>query len=173
MKSKFDQDAPEIEILDDQDLSQEEIRALADFIARLLDTLIYIPGTTIRIGLDPLLGLVPVFGDLIANLIGSTILFLAIQLQLPKVVILRMAANIGMNTLFGSIPGFGDLFSIWYRSNIKNAILLRRYTNRSRSRATIGDWIFVSLLILGILSLATAMLALIFFALQAIWKLLQ
>ena len=119
MPSAFDQDAPEIEILDEQDLSKEEIRAVADFIARLMDTLICIPGTNIRIGLDPILGLFPVLGDLIANLIGSTILLLAIQLQIPKVVILRMAANIGINTLFGAIPGFGDLFSIYYEATSK------------------------------------------------------
>lgn len=173
MKSHFEQQSPEVEIVDEQDVAQEEIRVFADFIARMLDTLIRVPGTHVRIGLDPLLGLIPVLGDMIANLIGSTILLLAIQLQVPKVVILRMAANIGMNTVIGAIPGLGDLFSIWYRSNVKNAILLRRYTTRSKDRATIGDWIFVSLLIFLILLLATTVLVLLFFCLQWIWRWFQ
>jgi len=170
MKSDSEQPSPKVEGLDDQPLDQEEIRAFADSIARLLDTMIRIPGTPIRIGLDPLLGLIPVLGDMIANLLGSTILLLAIQLEIPKVVILRMAAHIGLNTLIGAIPGVGDLFSIWYRSNVKNAALLRRYTQRSSSRATFGDWMFVSLLILLILALSIGILALFFFALQSIWR---
>ncbi len=175
MKSDFEQHSPKpkVEILDDQGLKQEEVRAFADFIARLLDTIIRIPGTPIRIGLDPLLGVIPVLGDIIANLIGSTILLLAIQLEVPKVVILRMAAHIGLNTLIGAIPGLGDLFSIWYRSNVKNAALLRRYTNRPTSRATFGDWMFVSVLILLILALSLGILALFFFALQWIWEMFQ
>jgi len=73
------------------DEEREEICAFADFIARLLDSVIRIPGTPIRIGLDPLLGLIPGLGDVVANLIGSTLLFLAVRIQVPKIVISRMA----------------------------------------------------------------------------------
>jgi len=173
MKAYCKDQPPRIEILDSQDRRQEELRALADWIARLLDTWILIPGTSIRVGLDPLLGLIPILGDAVANLVGSTILLLAIQLHIPKIVILRMALNIGINTLIGVLPGMGDLFSIWYRSNLQNAALLRHYTTRSHTRATIGDWIFVSLLILILFSFTITILALGIFAIQAIWSLLR
>jgi len=173
MHPEFDDQSQKIESFEDEESQQEDLRTFADFIARLLDTLIRVPGTSIRIGLDPLLGLLPGLGDLIANFLGSTILLLAIQLRVPKVVILRMAANIGINTLVGTIPAVGDIFSIWYKSNLKNALLLRRYTTRSTSRATIGDWIFVSLLILVIVILAISMLALVIYALQSTLNLFQ
>ena len=60
-----------------------------------------------------------------------------------------MAFNLGINTMIGTIPGFGDVFSIWFRSNLKNARLLRRYTSKRTSRATPGDWLFVIGLLVG------------------------
>ena len=115
---------PQKTVLDDeQEREREALRDSADSLARLLDSVVQIPGTSIRVGLDALLGLVPGLGDWIANFIGSTILFLAVKLDVPKIVIVRMAFNVGINTLFGAIPGIGDLFSIWFRSNLKNARL--------------------------------------------------
>ena len=134
-------------------LDKEQARAFADFIAKLLDSAFFIPGTRIRIGLDPLLGLIPGFGDIVANLIGSSILFLATQLQVPKIILVRMAMNMGINTVLGAIPGIGDLFSIWFRSNERNAQLLRRYTNQTTSRSTPSDWLFVVGLIVLMLTI--------------------
>ena len=150
---------------------REQVRVFADFIARLLDSVIQIPGTSIRIGIDPLLGLIPGLGDVIANLIGSTILFLAAQLHVPKIIMVRMALNMGINTMIGAIPGIGDLFSIWFRSNLKNAELLRRYTTRRTTRATPGDWLFVIGLIVGTLAVAIGTVAFIILGIRTIWNL--
>ena len=76
---------PVLENGPDTDPDKEQIRAFADFIAKLLDSAFSIPGTRIRIGLDPLLGLIPGLGDIVANLIGSSILFLGTQIQIPKI----------------------------------------------------------------------------------------
>jgi Domain of unknown function (DUF4112) len=99
----------------------------AKFLAELLDQRFTIPGTSIRIGLDPIIGLIPGIGDTLANLAGSAILVIAAQLRLPKIVLLRMGWNIAVNTLIGAIPLVGDIFSIWFRSNVKNVQLLERY----------------------------------------------
>lgn len=107
-------------------VEQEQIRQHAERLAKLLDSSIRIPGTTIWIGVDPLLGLLPGIGDFLTHLIGSAFLIFAFKLQVPKIVMVRMAINTGVNTIIGSIPGFGDIFSIWFRSNLKNAKLLRR-----------------------------------------------
>ena len=100
--------------------------ATAEFLAKILDTAVKIPGTPFYIGLDPLLGLIPGIGDMIANLIGTVILILAARLRVPQIVITRMSLNLLINGTVGAIPILGDLFSIWFRSHARNAELLRR-----------------------------------------------
>ncbi len=132
---------------------------IAKFLAELLDQRFTIPGTSIRIGLDPIIGLIPGIGDTLANLAGSAILLIAAQLHLPKIVLLRMGWNIALNTLIGAIPVVGDVFSIWFRSNVKNVQLLERYATRQNRSVAPGDWAFVIVLIIGLVLLLVAMLA--------------
>ena len=162
---------PALENGPDTGPDKEEIQAFAEFIAKLLDSAFFIPGTRIRIGLDPLLGLIPGLGDMLANLIGSSILFLATQLQVPKVILVRMAMNMGINTVLGAIPGIGDFFSIWFRSNEKNAQLLRRYTTQTTSRATPGDWLFVIGLIVFMIALIGGIFTAVILGIRTIWNL--
>ena len=142
----------------ESDLEREQIRLYAQFIAKLLDTVLYIPGTSIRIGLDPLLGLIPGIGDVLANAMGSLLLFLATRLNVPKIVLVRMALNIMLNTVIGAIPSIGDLFSIWFQSNVRNAALLRRYSARARPTSTALDWFFVIGLILVLLTVVSGII---------------
>jgi hypothetical protein len=125
----------------------------ARFVAELLDQRFTIPGTSIRIGLDPIIGLIPGVGDTLANLAGSTILLVGAQFRLPKVVLLRMALNVALNTLIGAIPVIGDLFSIWFRSNVRNARLLELHATRHAQKAAPADWLFVMTVIGGLLLL--------------------
>lgn len=133
-------------------------RLFARFLAELLDQRFRIPGTSIRIGLDPIIGLIPGIGDTLANLAGSAILFIGAKANLPKVVLLRMALNIALNTLLGAIPFIGDLFSIWFRSNVRNVHLLERYASEHRQSAATTDWLFVLAVIGGLLLLLIAVL---------------
>jgi hypothetical protein len=98
----------------------------AENIAHLLDDAFLMPGTSIRFGLDPVIGIIPIFGDALAAALGATILLYARQLGVPLSVLMRMASNLAVNGLVGAIPGFGDLFSFWYKSHTKNAALLLR-----------------------------------------------
>ncbi len=123
------------------------------FLAELLDQRFTIPGTSIRIGLDPIIGLIPGVGDTLANLAGSAILLVGAQFHLPKVVLLRMALNVALNTLIGAIPVVGDLFSIWFRSNVRNARLLELYATQHSQKAAPADWLFVITVIAGLLLL--------------------
>jgi len=115
----------------------------ARFLADLLDQRFTIPGTSIRVGLDPILGLIPGIGDALANIAGSAILLIAAQLNVPKIVLIRMGLNVAVNALIGAIPIFGDIFSIWFRSNARNADLLERYAATGTRRAGLNDWLFV------------------------------
>ena len=157
--------------LEDSKQEREEIRAVADFIAKILDSAFYIPGTKVRMGLDPLLGIIPGVGDLISNLIGSSLLLFATRLGVPRVVIFRMSVNIFINMFLGAIPGIGDLFSIWFKSNIRNTSLLRRYCQHNPPTSTAMDWLYVMAIIVGILLITIGLLFAIIWLIANIWKL--
>ena len=143
---------------------------LARFLADLLDQRFTIPGTSIRIGLDPIVSLIPGVGDLLANLTGSVILVIAAQLGVPKIVLTRMGINIAINTLLGAVPFFGDVISIWYRSNVKNVELLERYVGKESKRADSKDWLFVIALIVGLLLLLGGIAVFGIWVLKQIWQ---
>lgn len=149
---------------------REELQALAETIAKLLDSAFVLPGSSIRIGLDPLLGLIPGIGDAITNFIGSVILILATRLGVPRIVIFRMALNIFINMVLGVIPGIGDLFSFWFKSNLRNSYLLRRYCQPTPPVSTTVDWLYVIGLILGMIALIIAVIGIIFWLLGQIWQ---
>jgi len=149
---------PDIQRGTGNNLAAQRLR-IARFLADLLDQRFTIPGTSIRVGLDPILGLLPGFGDLLANLTGSAILLIAAQFEIPKIVLLRMGLNIAVNALIGAIPLFGDVVSIWFRSNVKNVQLLERYANTSRRESTAGHWLFVITLVVALLLLLVSLLA--------------
>jgi len=145
---------------------------LARFLADLLDQRFTIPGTSIRIGLDPIISLIPGIGDLLANLTGSLILIIAAQLGVPKIVLLRMGINVAANALIGVIPIFGDLISIWFRSNVKNVQLLERYLGGQSRRAVAGDWLVVILLLVGLIVLLGGVVVAALWLFKQVWDLL-
>jgi len=107
-----------------------EIKAtLSKWVAYLLDDLIKIPGTDKRVGLDPIIGLIPGFGDFATSTVGLTLLATGAKKRIPKTVYLRMMANWTLNALVGAIPILGDIFSFWFKSNRRNHTLLRAHLN--------------------------------------------
>ncbi|NJL85241.1 MAG: DUF4112 domain-containing protein [Leptolyngbyaceae cyanobacterium SM1_1_3] len=96
-------------------------------ISRLMDTAIRIPGIGFRIGLDPIIGLVPGVGDAIATAVSAYILFLAARFRLPPSVLGWMLFNVGLEFVVGAVPLVGDLFDAYYKSNIRNLALLEKH----------------------------------------------
>ena len=96
-------------------------------LATLLDNAIPIPGTRFRIGLDPLLGLLPGLGDALGALASAWILVEAARLGASRTVLTRMLYNIAVDTLIGAVPVAGDLFDFVWKSDAKNVALLRRH----------------------------------------------
>ncbi|MCA9501201.1 MAG: DUF4112 domain-containing protein, partial [Nitrospira sp.] len=123
---------------------------MTKYLAEILDRRFTIPGTSIRIGLDPIIGLIPYVGDAIVSFAGAFILVVAAQSQLPKIVLIRMSLNIAINGMIGAIPILGDLFSVWFKSNVRNFDLLERFAVGDRRTSTVGDWVFVVGLLFGI-----------------------
>ena len=115
-------------------------------VAQLLDSAFEVPGTKYRVGLDPILGLVPGLGDLVSPLFTIGILWQARELALPRVVQLRMIFNVAIDSLVGAIPLLGDLFDFAWKANNMNMALLERYAQEERPAGT-GDWLFVILMV--------------------------
>src|SRR5919106_6578273 len=86
-------------------------------VAHLLDSAFVVPGTSYRVGLDPILGLVPGLGDLASPLFTIGILWHARELGIPRVVLLRMIFNVAIDSLLGAVPLLGDLFDFAWKAN--------------------------------------------------------
>jgi hypothetical protein len=96
-------------------------------LSRLMDTAIGIPGTKFRIGLDPIIGLIPGAGDLISTAFSAYIIYLATRFGLPKEDMGKMIFNIGLEAVVGAVPLVGDLFDAYYKSNIRNLAILEQH----------------------------------------------
>lgn len=127
---------------------QQELASLAR-LSRILDAAIRIPGTDIRIGLDPILGLVPGLGDWAGALGSGYILLRAASLGAARPTLLRMAANIGVDFMAGSVPVLGDIFDLGWRANERNMVLLRAHLDAPERRRR-ADRGFVMLLVVGL-----------------------
>jgi hypothetical protein len=110
--------------------------------ARLLDSAFYVPGLNVRFGLDPIIGLLPLVGDLISPLFTVGILLQARELGLPRVVQMRMVLNVAIDTFLGVVPIAGDLFDVAWKANDRNMDLLERHAFEERP-ADRADWLFV------------------------------
>jgi hypothetical protein len=99
-------------------------------LARLMDGAFVLPGTNIRVGLDVIIGMVPVAGDVVSGVISSYMIWEARQLGAPKWLIGRMMANTLLDTTVGAIPILGDAFDVMFRANMKNMALLRRHMEK-------------------------------------------
>src|SRR5262245_21189984 len=104
--------------------------ARLEALAKLMDGAFVLPGTNIRVGLDGLIGLIPVAGDVISGLISSYLIWEARQLGAPKWLIARMMAYTLLDTVFGAVPLLGDAFDVMFRANMKNMALLRRHVEK-------------------------------------------
>jgi len=98
----------------------------AETIAHMLDDMLRIPSTRMRMGIDPLLGLIPLVGDAIATVLGASILVIARRLDVPWHIVAWMSFNLLKNGVIGSIPFIGDAYSFHFKCHAVNAALLLR-----------------------------------------------
>jgi hypothetical protein len=124
-----------------------------DLLSRVLDTWFRVPGTSIRFGLDGIVGFIPGVGDLLGGLASCIIVLAAYFRGVALVTIARMVANVGIEVLVGMVPVLGNLFDIAWRANRRNYHLLER-SLAAPQRDTWRDWMFMGLLGLGLLALA-------------------
>jgi hypothetical protein len=134
-----------------------EARERLSRLAWLLDSSIPIPGTRFTIGLEALIGLVPVFGDLVGVLLSSYIVSEAARLGAGKSILARMTFNVVVEGLAGMVPFAGDLFDAAWKANQRNVRLLNDYLEQPR-RATVASRRFIAGMV-GVLLLLIASIA--------------
>ncbi len=139
-----------------------------DRISNILDQAIRIPGTNIRIGLDPIIGFIaPFAGDSITALMSVYIVIASIRYGLPKGVIARMVFNIGVDYALGSIPVIGDIFDFAWKANTMNMKLLNKYGSGDR-RSSWSDWAWLFILLGALGALIFGLVAITIYAIHAV-----
>lgn len=108
-------------------------------VARLLDRSFRVPGTSLRFGLDPILGLLPIGGDAIAALASGYILYIAWRNGAPGSLIGRMLVNVLIDSTVGSIPVLGDIFDAGWQANVRNMALLENWIDDDEGPARPGS----------------------------------
>ena len=106
------------------------VRRRIEAMEAVLEGMFVIPGTNRRVGLDSLVGLIPVVGDLATAAMGAWIVWEARNLGMSKWQLTRMAANVGFDTLVGAIPFAGDVFDFLFKSNTKNLRIIRKHLDK-------------------------------------------
>ena len=134
--------------------AQADVERSLEQLSHWLDGAFRVPGTGWRFGLDALVGLVPGVGDTLTTLVSFYVLAAGVRYRVPKVTLLRMAANVGVDYLLGAVPFLGDLFDFAWKSNQKNVELLKQRATVSPEEARRGrlsDWLFVGVIMLVLL----------------------
>jgi hypothetical protein len=107
-----------------------EVRRRTERLSRLLDAAVRIPGTRISFGLDALIGMVPVAGDVVGFAVGGWFLLEGARVGAPAPLLARMAGNIVLDALIGFVPLVGDLADVAFKANVRNARLLGAYLDQ-------------------------------------------
>jgi hypothetical protein len=128
--------------------------------AVLLDSAFRVPGTSIRFGLDPIVGLVPALGDLATPVFAGLLLLQAIRMRLPRIVQARMVLNALLDMLVGLVPVVGDLADVGFKANLRNLALLERHA-RPGVPPSRGDYVLVIGFLVVLAAIAIAPIVLI------------
>jgi len=138
--------------------SSPSFAAVSQF-AYWLDAGIRIPGTNLRFGLDPILGLIPGAGDAAGAVLAGWILVEAVRMGASRATVLRIAGNVAIDAAVGAVPVLGDIFDFAWKANLRNVALLERHL-AAPAHAARADRSFVALAIFGVCVLAAGALAL-------------
>lgn len=111
-------------------LTREQRVARLEALAKLLDVAFVVPGTNIRYGIDGLIGLIPVIGDLVTTAISLWIVREARALGAPMHLVARMLGNVAIDGVVGLVPVAGDAFDVMWRANVRNMRMLRRWLDK-------------------------------------------
>jgi hypothetical protein len=146
-----------------------------ELLARLMDSVFWIPGMRVRFGLDAVIGLIPGLGDTLTSFVSLYILKVASLAGVPRVTLVRMALNIAIDYVVGTVPLVGDVFDVYWKANLKNVELLQRHllaTPAAERRGRSGDWLFVAGLGAALIALLIGCITIAWWIATSLWQLL-
>lgn len=143
------------------------VRRLRRF-SYLLDSAIRIPGTPYRIGIDPLLDILPIGGDFIGTALSIYIVVEAARMGVSRPILVQMVSNILLDTVIGTVPVLGTIADAVWKANVKNMDLLETELQISQSEKK-AEWLFVALLIGGLLIAIVVLAAISIMILRWLW----
>jgi hypothetical protein len=108
----------------------QSVRNRVEAMEKILERAFVIPGLNRPIGLDSIVGLIPVVGDIVTAIMGAYIVWEARNLGMSKMQLTRMAANVGIDTALGAVPFAGDVFDFFWRSNSRNLKIVRKHLDK-------------------------------------------
>ena len=152
--------------------SQADVDRSLEQLSRWMDGLFRVPGTGWRFGLDALVGLIPGVGDLATTAVSIYVLASGVRYRVPKVTLLRMAANVAVDYVLGSVPLVGDFFDAFWKSNQMNVELLRKRATVApgeEAKGRTSDWLFLGLIVVVLLALLVGSLAVAFWLLSLLF----
>jgi Domain of unknown function (DUF4112) len=115
------------------------VRARVEAMEKLLERSFHVPGTNIPVGLDSIVGLIPVVGDLVTAAMGAYMVWEARNLGMSKWQLIRMTANVGIDTALGAIPVVGDAFDFVWKSNSKNLRIIKKHLDKHHPGTRVID----------------------------------
>ena len=144
--------------------SDSKLRQWAEYLVTLLDDRFRIPGTDVRFGLDPIIGILfPGAGDAVTGAGSIGLLALALRRGVPASVLRKMVLNIAIDAVFGSLPVVGDVFDVAFKANRRNLELLREHEGEP-AKPTLGSYVIAVLGVsLAILSVVVPLIAALYF----------
>jgi hypothetical protein len=128
---------------------------LVEDIARFLDSKFEIPGTNIRFGVDPILSLIPVLGDLLTFLISGALIYTMHNQGASRKVVIKMILNSTLDTVIGAVPLVGTFFDVFYRANDRNVRLLKEHYYEGKHQGS-GNGILLVILVICLIAVAAA-----------------
>ncbi|MCX7593907.1 MAG: DUF4112 domain-containing protein [Fischerella sp.] len=137
-------------------------------LSRLLDRAIVIPGTRLGIGLDPLIGFIPLGGDFLGVMLSAYIVLEAARLGVPATTLGKMVINIIIDGLVGAIPMLGDFFDVAWMANDHNIRLLEEYLKFPGQKQSADGW-FVFAVLIALLFVAVVLVALPVIIIRLLW----
>ena len=129
------------------ELNEEKLLRLK-LLSERLDNSIKIPGTNQKIGIDAIVGIIPILGDFIGVIFSTYILYSGIKMGVSSKIVKKMAANIAIEFIIGSIPIIGDIFDALWKANKRNVELIEEATLENQENYRLNYLIMASLLII-------------------------
>ncbi len=142
------------------EINEEKLVRLK-LLSKRLDNNFIIPGTKYKIGLDPIIGAIPVIGDLIGALLSTYIMYSGIKMGVPRSIVAQMATNIALDFTIGWIPIIGDIFDIIWKANQRNVKLIEESIVVEKKESAAANYMIIAGLVIALIVTIFVILALI------------